>query len=95
MEENWKEIKGYLGYEVSDLGRVRNRHGNILNLHPHTKQGNMQVKLYLTPHKRVTCQVKRLVAQAFIQEDIENYDVIKIDRKGPDVPSNIKLMKVR
>lgn len=29
-EENWKEIPGFLGYEVSDLGRVKSPRGTIL-----------------------------------------------------------------
>lgn len=30
MEEEWKDIKGYEWYQVSNLGRVRNSEGRIL-----------------------------------------------------------------
>lgn len=73
--EKWKPIQGYEGiYEVSNRGRVRNRHGKIL------KQGNKQH----TDYKRVHLArnnsarwflVHRLVAVAFIPQE-EGRDIV-------------------
>ena len=71
--EQWKTIKGYDGYEVSNKGRVRKLNWNktgqarllALNPNPHTKY--LQVGLY-NPSKQKcdTKYVHRLVAEAFV-----------------------------
>lgn len=59
-EEIWKDIEGYPGYQVSDLGNVRSfrdYHGNIIaKSHPikfeTDKDGYYKVCLYTLDHKR-------------------------------------------
>ena len=71
--EQWKAIKGYEGYEVSNKGRVMNLNWNktgqvkIMNLNPNPITGYVQVGIY-NPSKRKTDTryVHRLVADAFI-----------------------------
>ena len=71
--EQWKAIKGYDGYEISNKGRVMNLNWNrtgqvrIMTLHPNPKTGYIQVGIY-NPSKRKTDTkyVHRLVAEAFV-----------------------------
>lgn len=69
-EEIWKDIKGYEGYQVSNLGNVRSlnyRHTNkVKTLNPHTNnKGYLLINLYQMG-KMKTFQIHRLVAQTFI-----------------------------
>lgn len=63
MEEIWKTIEIAPNYEVSNLGRVRNRKGLILK--PSTSHGYYHVIL-MNNKKRISRNVHRLVAEAFI-----------------------------
>jgi hypothetical protein len=72
--EEWKNIKGYEGlYQVSNLGRIRNKNNNIKvnNLY---KNGYLYVDLYKYG-KRKRKLVHRLVAQAFIK-NVNDYPQI-------------------
>lgn len=71
MEEIWKPIPGYPGYEVSDLGRVRsfrgkqpNPKGRILK-QANNKDGYPQVGLYTNKHDQYQRRVHRLMLLAF------------------------------
>lgn len=65
MNENWLPIEGYEGlYEVSDLGRVRNRRGIIMKLHDNG-HGYFTVGLYKNG-KAKHLYIHRLVATAYI-----------------------------
>lgn len=60
--EEWRNIQGHKGYQVSNTGRVRNiNKGNILSQYNRNKQGYKAVSI---DRKLIT--VHRLVAQAFI-----------------------------
>ena len=75
-KEIWKDIEGFPGYQVSDLGRVRgfkDYHGNITNnfkiIKPRTnKDGYYELTLYTIDHKKVSKRVHRLVANTFLGE---------------------------
>lgn len=72
--EEWKEIKGYKGYYVSNYGRIangnlflysRNAKSRLLKIYINRKTGRATVNLQ-KDGKRYKCFVSRLVAEAFI-----------------------------
>lgn len=75
MSEQWKEIEGFVGYEVSDQGRVRSFRGDGLDslrsnpkiLKPQLHNGYRQIPLYrdVTLDSTKTFKVARLVATYF------------------------------
>lgn len=80
MEEIWKPIKGFAGYQVSNFGRVRTynkvtytaRHGvrhwrNRILVQKLRKDNCLQVNLW-RDGKSITHYVHRLVAEAFLGE---------------------------
>lgn len=63
--EEWRDIKGYEGlYQVSNLGRIKNRHNKILKPRIYDKK-YLYVILYNKRNYK-NYRVHRLVAQAFI-----------------------------
>lgn len=71
--EIWRCIDGYESYEVSNLGRVRNKYGKIL-VQPTDKDGYKTVSLCKNANQQ-TFHVHRLVAIAFIGCDNDDYTV--------------------
>lgn len=66
QKEVWKPVKGYEGrYEVSSIGRVRNRYGKVLSADERNGTGYMYVILR-DGKKGFHANIHRLVAQAFI-----------------------------
>ena len=64
--EIWKQIKGFTNYEISSLGRVRNK-DRVLRLQKHN-----YVNILLTHNKKQYKRyIHRLVAQAFIPNEKE------------------------
>lgn len=63
--ETWRPIPGFPGYEVSDLGRVRNTRTNAVLKQFRTDRGKMQVTL-VRNGGRFCFRVHRLVLTAFI-----------------------------
>ena len=92
MKEIWKDIKGYEGYQVSNLGRVRSLDRIDSNNHPLngvilkpyiSNSGYLLVGLY-KQQKRDRKLLHRLVAEAFIpnpdnKPEIDHINTIKID----------------
>ena len=77
--EVWRAIDGYLNYEISSHGRVRNNNtGRIKNLQINN-HGYGQVGLYKNG-KETTLRIHRLVCETF-NENENNYNVVDhIDR---------------
>lgn len=69
MSETWKDIDGYDGkYQVSSLGRVRNRHGKILS--QSYKRGTNYLRVHLAKNNTAKWfSVHRLVAIAFLPKE--------------------------
>ena len=77
MSEKWKEVRGFSGYKVSDLGRVmgvRNKSGDKIRRQPLSVCGYPQVFLCLRG-KSHTKRVHRLVATAFVPGWFEGAEV--------------------
>lgn len=76
-KENWKPVVGYEGfYEVSDIGRVRNRKGQILKPDSRLNTGYKYVLLRKgSGSKGFHANIQRLVAMAFIPNP-HNYPVV-------------------
>ena len=75
-EEIWKDVVGYSNYEVSSIGRIRNkRTGNILK--PIVdKDGYFRVHLNNDRNIKI---VHRLVAEAFVENPLKKPQVNHID----------------
>ena len=92
MKEIWKDIEGYEGYQVSNLGRVRSLDRIDSNNHPLkgailkpyiSNSGYLLVGLY-KQQKRNRKLLHRLVAEAFIpnpdnKPEIDHINTIKTD----------------
>ena len=76
--EIWKDIVGFNGYEVSNLGRVRSFHKGGRILSPGLVSGYLQVNLYCGG-KRNQMYVHRLVAETFIPNPESKSEVNHID----------------
>ena len=81
IKEQWKpcitEYNPDLGYEISNLGRVRNKYGKFIDLH--TDSGGYLVFYYLDAFNKQTRikMVHTAVAEAFIPNpDPEKYDLV-------------------
>lgn len=75
--EEWRKIKGYDRYEVSNYGRVRNKEKLIMKQH-YKKRGDAVITLSKNGKKK-TFRVARLVAKAFLEEDKTRNEVNHID----------------
>lgn len=73
MNEIWKDIKDYPNYQVSNLGRVRNKKGSIRKTKL-KKDGYISITLCKNGEHK-TFLVHRLVATAFIPNP-NNYTII-------------------
>ena len=66
IHEEWRSIDGYINYQVSNIGRIRNiTTGRILKLFS-SKEGYLQIDLFNTEGRKVDC-VHILVAQEFVR----------------------------
>ena len=79
--EEWKDIQGYEGlYQISNLGNVRNRKGNLLKLFKKGVYGHASVGL--SKHgKSKKHQVHRLVAIHFIPNPENKPEVCHIENE--------------
>ena len=80
MNEIWKDIYGYEGYQISNAGNVRhiykNKNGTIIKNLKNTVNGGGYVRIALYKNKKsVKTLVHRIVAAEFIQNP-NNYSII-------------------
>lgn len=88
--EQWKDIVGYEGlYQVSDEGRIRNRHGKLLN--PRNRR-DPYLRIRLSKdNKNSLYFLHRLVLATFQPIDSTDLEVDHIDHN----PKNNKLVNLR
>lgn len=81
MAEQWKNIQGYNGYQVSNMGRVLAKEGDSTKqIKPYEKDhGYLCVDLYKNG-QRSGKRVHILVAEAFVSGKKEGYTVDHKDR---------------
>lgn len=90
-EEIWKDIEGYPGYQVSNMGRVKSlvkayrREEIILKGSPNTT-GYMLVQLYPKPRQRKSLPVHRLVMMTFQPNPV--MDELEVNHKDLDTTNN-------
>ena len=87
MKEIWKDIEGYEGYQVSNMGRVRSfKYGKVRILKPvANKNGYLKVQLYKNNSLK-TIFIHRLVAMAFIPNP---NNLPQVNHKDEDKTNNI------
>ena len=93
--EIWREIEGYLGYEVSNMGRIKSfKKKDAIILHTfYNNKGYERVSLCRNGEDRHFL-VSRIVAEAFCQKPDEGCDTVDhIDGdKGNNTASNLRWM---
>ena len=65
INEQWRSISGYINYQVSNLGRVRNANTGSM-LRPGMCNGYHSVALHIDNKVKKTYKVSRLVATEFL-----------------------------
>ena len=84
--EEWRTIKDFNKYEISNFGNVRNSKGENRKLIPNVRVGFLQVAL--CANSRYTLKyVHRLVAEAFLPNP-ENYRYV-IHLNGDKTDNNV------
>ena len=78
MQEVWAPVAGYPNYAVSNYGRVRNRKSGATLNPTHIGTGYLRVQLWSRGQCR-SVMVHRLVADAFLDEDISDKQVDHIN----------------
>lgn len=89
--EIWKDIRGYEGlYQISNYGRVKNKHGKFIALR--LDKGYLKTHLWKNG-KAKWHLVHRLVYETFVGKILEGMQVNHIDEdKTNNVLSNLNLM---
>lgn len=91
MNETWKQVIGYDMYQVSNLGRIRNKNtGKVLK--PVYQPSGYTIVCLRKDGKNNTEPVRRIVMNAFNPIDNSNkYDIIHIDNdKTNNTVDNLK-----
>ena len=78
MEEEYKTIKGYSKYEVSNFGNVRNRKTFRILTPKRNSTGYMLVNLY-KDYESKSFTIHKLVCEAFLEKPFEGCIIEHID----------------
>ena len=86
INEAWRSVDGFLNYQVSNIGNVRNaNNGKILK--PQLQKGYLHVRLS-DDSKQTTCSIHRLVAKAFIVNPENKPQVDHVDNNKVNNSAN-------
>ncbi len=92
MHEEWRDIKCASRYEVSSLGRVRNKKTGKL-IATFKRRGYSRLDLRTSPNEKVRASVGRLVAEAFLPDFDPNLEVDHINRiRDDDRAENLRMV---
>lgn len=92
--EQWKPIAVVVGYEVSNLGRVRHTAKQSIKGSPANRAGYLVVNLWHR-NKGTVCYVHDLVCAAFIGPKLPRMSVNHIDGdKSNNTPSNLEYISL-
>lgn len=94
-KEIWKELIGYPNYEISNMGRIKNKHGRFLSLNSKNKQGYIFVHLS-NENVKYFKSLHRLVALTFTpnidnKSDVNHKNRIKTDCRASNLEWMTKL----
>ena len=96
MNEIWKDIDGYDQYQISSLGRIRNKNTDRIRktfLKPGRKY-EVTIQLHKNSIKK-TYNLHRLVAKHFLENYDDNLIVMHIDENLPvDVVNSVSNLKM-
>ena len=70
MDETWRDIPTALGYQASDLGKIRNARSKTVKIPGLNNQGFLKTTLFIE-NKHITRGVAGLVADAFFGIDYD------------------------
>jgi hypothetical protein len=92
MEEIWKDIPGFEGYQVSNLGRIKYLRWNKISINYGTKdkKGYYFISIYKNK-KKFSKKIHSLVLLAFVGEPRNGQECDHIDRN----PGNNKINNLR
>lgn len=79
MKEEWKEVAGYPNFEISNMGRLKNKVTGRISTGNLNDSGYMRCILYDKDGSRKYTKIHRLVAQAFIPNPDNLPEVNHID----------------
>lgn len=83
-KETWMQIREFDGYEVSDLGRVRNRKTNKIRKTVVNKNTGYEMVMLFGKDRPVNLYVHRLVAEAFLANPYGCNDVDHMNNNKTD-----------
>ena len=86
INEQWRSIDGYINYQVSNIGRVRNSNTGKILKPTLNKSGYYRLILW-SNNERNNYYVHRLVANEFL-ENSENHDNYVVDHIDQDKTNN-------
>ena len=77
--EEWKPIRGFKGYEVSNQGNIRSNLRNEPKQLSFKDRGNFREVFLYKKGKKTSLKIHELVAEAFLFYSKDNHELIRHD----------------